>query len=59
MTDNVLIGSRIRLARLAKALTLRAVAAAAGLTQGYLSKVERDQVSPSVAAAWLPYHSHR
>lgn len=50
MTDNVLIGSRIRLARLAKGLTLRTVAAAAGLTQGYLSKVERDQVSPSVAS---------
>jgi len=50
MTDHVLIGSRIRLARLAKGLTLRTVAAAAGLTQGYLSKVERDQVSPSVAS---------
>ncbi len=50
MSDSVPIGSRIRRARLAKGLTLKAVAAASALTQGYLSKVERDQVSPSVAS---------
>lgn len=50
MIDTVLIGSRIRVARQAKGLTLRTVAAAVALTQGYLSKVERDQVSPSVAS---------
>lgn len=49
MSEQVLIGSRIRVARLAKGLTLETVAKAAGLTQGYVSKLERDQVSPSVA----------
>lgn len=50
MAEQVLIGSRLRVARLAKGLTLGTVAAAAGLTQGYVSKLERDQVSPSVAS---------
>lgn len=50
MADQVQIGSRIRVARLAKGLTLGAVAGVTGLTQGYLSKLERDQVSPSVAS---------
>ncbi len=50
MAEQVPIGSRLRVARLAKRLTLGTVSSAAGLTQGYLSKVERDQVSPSVAS---------
>lgn len=50
MSEQVQIGSRLRVARLAKGLTLGTVAAACGLTQGYLSKLERDQVSPSVAS---------
>lgn len=50
MSEQVLIGSRLRVARLTKGLTLGTVAAACGLTQGYLSKLERDQVSPSVAS---------
>jgi len=44
------IGGRIRATRLARGLTLGQVAAAAGLTQGFVSKLERDQVSPSVAS---------
>lgn len=44
------IGGRIRATRLARGLTLEQVAAAAGLTQGFVSKLERDQVSPSVAS---------
>ena len=44
------IGGRIRATRLARDLTLGQVAAAAGLTQGFVSKLERDQVSPSVAS---------
>lgn len=44
------IGGRIRAARLAKSLTLGQVAAASGLTEGFMSKLERDQVSPSVAS---------
>jgi len=46
----VRIGSRLRAARLGKGLTLGNVAAAAGLTEGFVSKLERDQVSPSVAS---------
>jgi len=44
------IGGRIRASRLARGLTLGQVAAAAGLTEGFVSKLERDQVSPSVAS---------
>ncbi|MFM5968531.1 MAG: helix-turn-helix domain-containing protein [Micrococcales bacterium] len=44
------IGGILRAARLAKNLTLGQVASAAGLTQGFVSKLERDQVSPSVAS---------
>jgi transcriptional regulator with XRE-family HTH domain len=44
------IGGRLRATRLARGLTLGQVAAAAGLTEGFVSKLERDQVSPSVAS---------
>lgn len=50
MAEEVLIGSRLRVARLSKGLTLGAIATTTGLTPGYLSKLERDQVSPSVAS---------
>ncbi len=50
-TDTPLqLGARLRAARLAKGLTLVAVAASAGLTEGFMSKLERNQVSPSVAS---------
>ena len=44
------IGVRLRATRRARGLTLGQVAAAAGLTEGFVSKLERDQVSPSVAS---------
>jgi len=44
------IGGRIRATRLARGLTLGQVAAAAGLTEGFVSRLERDQVAPSVAS---------
>jgi transcriptional regulator with XRE-family HTH domain len=44
-----LVGSRLRAARQAAGLTLAAVAERAGLTKGFLSRLERDEVSPSVA----------
>ncbi len=44
------IGGRLRAARLARGLTLGQVGAAAGLTEGFVSKLERDQVAPSVAS---------
>jgi transcriptional regulator with XRE-family HTH domain len=43
------VGPRLRAARQAAGLTLAAVAAQAGLTKGFLSRLERDEVSPSVA----------
>lgn len=46
----VAIGPRIRAARTAAGLTLEAVAEAAGLTKSFVSRLERDQVSPSVAS---------
>lgn len=45
-----LIGARLRAARQAGGLTLAAVAEHAGLTKGFLSRLERDEVSPSVAS---------
>jgi len=51
VSDNPIpIGGRLRSARLARGLTLGQVAAAAGLTEGFVSKLERDHVSPSVAS---------
>lgn len=49
MSGLVPIGARLRLARLSKALTLEDVAATVGVSQGFISRLERDQVSPSVA----------
>lgn len=46
----VQIGSRIRAARQAQRLTIEHVAEATGLTKGFLSRVERDFTSPSVAS---------
>jgi transcriptional regulator with XRE-family HTH domain len=45
-----LIGARLRAARQSAGLTLAAVAEQAGLTKGFLSRLERDEVSPSVAS---------
>ncbi len=45
-----LIGARLRAARQTAGLTLAAVAEEAGLTKGFLSRLERDDVSPSVAS---------
>lgn len=43
------IGPRLRAARQAQHLTIGEVARITGLTKGFLSRVERDQTSPSVA----------
>ncbi len=42
------IGPRLRAARLAQGLTLQQVADAANVTKGYLSRLERDDISPTV-----------
>lgn len=44
------IGSRIRAARHAQRLTIDQVADSTGLTKGFLSRIERDLTSPSVAS---------
>lgn len=48
-TDRVAIGPRLRAARQALQLTIDEVAQIAGLTKGFLSRVEREITSPSVA----------
>ena len=46
----VRIGARLRAARQARSLTIAQVAESAGLTKGFVSRLERDDVSPSVAS---------
>ncbi|MQA79917.1 MAG: cupin domain-containing protein [Streptosporangiales bacterium] len=47
---DVRIGGRLRAARRARGLTLEKVAGKTGVTKGFLSRLERDDVSPSVAS---------
>jgi transcriptional regulator with XRE-family HTH domain len=49
-TNEVRIGSRLRAARKAHGYTLDQLASASGLTKGFLSRVERDETSLSVAS---------
>jgi transcriptional regulator with XRE-family HTH domain len=49
-TNAVRIGSKLRAARTAHGYTLEQLASATGLTKGFLSRVERDETSPSVAS---------
>jgi transcriptional regulator with XRE-family HTH domain len=44
------LGARIRALRLARGATLRALAAQAGVTESFLSQVERGVASPSIAS---------
>jgi transcriptional regulator with XRE-family HTH domain len=46
----VRIGARLRAARLSQKLTIETVAGATGLTKGFISRLERDAASPSVAS---------
>lgn len=46
---NAPIGAKLRNTRVAQNLTLAQVAEASGLSKGFLSRVERDEASPSVA----------
>jgi len=48
--DRARIGARLKAARLARRKTLAEVATESGLTKGFLSKLERDQASASVAS---------
>ena len=49
-TVPTLIGPRLRETRLAQGLTIENVADATGLTKGFISRVERDETSPSIAS---------
>lgn len=49
-SNEVRIGAKLRAHRTARGYTLEQVANAAGLTRGFLSRVERDETSPSVAS---------
>lgn len=49
-THEVRIGSKLRAARKLHGYTLDQLAAASGLTKGFLSRIERDETSPSVAS---------
>lgn len=48
-SEPISIGPRLRTTRLAQGLTIEQLAAATGLNKGFLSRVERDETSPSVA----------
>jgi transcriptional regulator with XRE-family HTH domain len=48
--EPIAIGSKIRSARQSRRMTIEQVADATGLTKGFLSRVERDLTSPSVAS---------
>src|SRR4051812_26798746 len=48
--DGTRLGARLRAARKAHGYTLEQLATAAGLTKGFLSRVERDETSLSVAS---------
>lgn len=49
MVTELQLGTRIRALRQARRLTLRDVAGRAGVTESFLSQVERDVTSPSIA----------
>ncbi len=50
MAGELELGPRIRSLRQARRLTLRALALRAGVTESFLSQVERDVTSPSIAS---------
>ncbi len=50
MATELQLGTRIRSMRQARHLTLRDVAERAGVTESFLSQVERDVTSPSIAS---------
>ncbi len=48
-TAKLRIGARLRAARQARGMTIDQVAGATDLTKGFISRIERDETSPSVA----------
>ncbi|ARC55629.1 HTH-type transcriptional regulator PuuR [Frondihabitans sp. 762G35] len=48
-TGPISLGPKLRATRLAQGLTMAQLAEATGLTKGFISRIERDETSPSVA----------
>ena len=48
-TGPLIIGAKLRSSRIAQGLTIAQLAEAVGLTKGFISRVERDETSPSVS----------
>jgi Predicted transcriptional regulators len=48
-TNPLRIGDKLRATRVGQGLTIAHVAEATGLTKGFISRIERDETSPSVA----------
>jgi transcriptional regulator with XRE-family HTH domain len=48
-SQRIPLGSRLRSSRQAQGLTILQVATSTGLTKGFISRIERDETSPSVA----------
>ena len=57
MATELQLGARIRALRQARRLTLRDVSARAGVTESFLSQVERDVTSPSIATVQRIAHA--
>ena len=57
MTRELQLGARIRALRQARRLTLRDVSERAGVTESFLSQVERDVTSPSIATLQRVAHA--
>ncbi|MBO1768970.1 helix-turn-helix domain-containing protein [Agrococcus sp. TF02-05] len=47
--SSIALGAKLRSARTAQGMSLSQVAATSGLSKGFLSRLERDETSPSVA----------
>jgi transcriptional regulator with XRE-family HTH domain len=54
---DLLLGARIRSLRLSRRMTLRELAGRTGLTQSFLSQVERDVTTPSIASVQRIAHA--
>lgn len=48
MTDTKLIGTKLKRFRKEKSMTLQQLADESGISAGYISKIERGEVNPSV-----------
>lgn len=57
MPADLQLGSRIRALRQGRRMTLRALSARAGVTESFLSQVEREVTSPSIASVQRIAHA--